>query len=81
MDWDHDSLVRANKFLPGTIAEEHERAKLDFLKMSPNARIEFMRSWEAAIEADGRPTKGVAALWRALRDFEALHFNLLRVSR
>ena len=80
-DWDHESLVQANRYLPGDVQEEFEKSKVDFLKMGPGQRIEFMRPWQVAIEQDGRATPGTAQLWRQLRDLEALHFSLLKVQR
>jgi hypothetical protein len=31
-DWDHESLTEANRYLPGTIEEEFDKSKLNFLK-------------------------------------------------
>jgi hypothetical protein len=80
-DYDHSSLTEANKYLPGTVEEEYEKSKVSFVRMQPGQRIDFMRPWQLAIEEDGRPTRGTAQLWRQLRELEALHFNLLKVSR
>jgi hypothetical protein len=80
-DYDHESLVRANKYLPGSVEEEHERTKVDFVKMPPAQRIETMKSWQAAIEDDGRVTRGTAQLFRQLRELESLHWSLVKVSR
>jgi hypothetical protein len=80
-DYDHPSLVESNRWLAGSVEEEHERAKVGFLKMQPAQRIEAMRAWQYAIAEDGRATRGTAQLWTQLRELERIHFSLLKVNR
>jgi hypothetical protein len=84
-DEDHPSLRESNKYLPGDIPQEFEQAKADFLMLTQDQRIAFMRTYDEALreslDRKTYATRGDAQLLTHQRELRYIHAAMVRSGR